>query len=188
MGIRIDQFFFWRTVLSVCFMLHTAFAEGQGLPRILSARLIRKPAEVLQQPGGRGRVRGESENPGSRRWFQLIVEFLAALAVGLRQMHRQGPAGPQLLQQPVGVAAAQMMGSPGFLPVGRKKGGFTDQQFKPKMKSLFNDGINKFPKETRESLEKGIEWRRIQELYSKNDITIAENVKPGDVRQGQIGD
>jgi calpain-15 len=56
------------------------------------------------------------------------------------------------------------------------------------MTSLFNDGIGKFDVETRKSLSTEIEWRRIQDCYSKREITIAENVKPGDVSQGQIGD
>jgi hypothetical protein len=65
---------------------------------------------------------------------------------------------------------------------------FTDEQFKPKMTSLFNDGIGKFKEDTSKDLSAEIEWRRIQDCYSKTEITIAENVKPGDVSQGQIGD
>lgn len=56
------------------------------------------------------------------------------------------------------------------------------------MDSLFNDEMGKCNKEIRESLFSKLQWIRIQDCYSKKQITIAENIKPEDVSQGQIGD
>jgi calpain-15 len=65
---------------------------------------------------------------------------------------------------------------------------FIDRTFFPWVNSLFDESLNKFKKEIRESKIAEIEWKRIQHAYHKNNITIAWKVKQGDVCQGQIGD
>jgi calpain-15 len=65
---------------------------------------------------------------------------------------------------------------------------FVDQQFKPKLDTIFCLSHAKFSLEKRQKWVKRIEWRRIQDIYPKNEIRIVEDVQLADVEQGDIGD
>ena len=77
---------------------------------------------------------------------------------------------------------------PDYKRIITKKILFEDPQFKPEKTSLFSNSKSKFSQEKVDKWKSRVEWRRIKDIYDKDEITIVEKIRAGDVVQGEIGD
>ena len=61
---------------------------------------------------------------------------------------------------------------------------FEDKSFR----SIFSKNKSKFAPEKKKEWAKRIKWKRLSDLYSQDDLTVVDKIRPYDVEQGQIGD
>lgn len=65
---------------------------------------------------------------------------------------------------------------------------FTDTNFKPSVKSLFSENKRKFHPNKVARFRERIIWKRIQDIFDKDEIEIVKDVSPEDTIQGELGD
>ena len=65
---------------------------------------------------------------------------------------------------------------------------FEDSQFKPDLDSLFSSTKSKFTKDKIDKWKLRVQWKRIKDIYKKNEISIVNKIRAYDVEQGEIGD
>ena len=72
----------------------------------------------------------------------------------------------------------------------------TDHQFEPDLSSIFSNKQTKFKwdcfeyhyKQNKIDYMNSVGWIRLSELYTKDQMSLVEDVSPKDVQQGYLGD